>query len=123
MVEKRAFAWQESTGNLKSFHVPVLLLHLFLFFDLWLHKAAAGLNDETHLGGHAEVAHDQKLQLLQEGFTGKLVLIAVGLHEVLHPYWLDLHDVTNIEVEDPLVLVQEPKYCSHVNEISILLLD
>ena len=49
VVEKRALTRKECTGNLKRFHMPVLLLQLLLFFDLRLHEATARLHDESHL--------------------------------------------------------------------------
>ena len=85
--------------------MPVLLLELLLLFDLRFHEAATGLHDESHLGGDAEIADNKQLKLFQEGFAGKLVLVTVRLHEVLHSNWLDLHDVTDIQIQDPFILV------------------
>ena len=87
--------------------MPVLLFQLLFFFNLRLHETAARLNNEAHLGGDTEVRDNQKLKLLEEGLTGELVLIAVRLHEILHANRLDLHNVSDIEVEDPFILVQE----------------
>ena len=49
------------------------------------------------------------------------MLIAGHLHEVSHPYRLNLHYVPNVEVEDPLVLVQKAQYCAHVDLVLELL--
>ena len=70
MIEKWAFAGKKSTSNFKGFYMPVFLFQLFFLFDVGLHEAAAGLNDETHFCGDAEVRDDEELQLLQEGLTG-----------------------------------------------------
>ena len=98
--------------------MPVLLFQLLFFFNLRLHETAAGLNDEAHLGGDTEVRDDQKLKFLEEGLTRKLVLITVRLHEVLHSNRLDLHDVADVKVKDPFILVQEAKNCSHVDLVA-----
>jgi len=49
------------------------------------------------------------------------VLITVRLHEIFHSNWLDLHNVANVQIQDPCVLVQEPKNSSHVDEIGVFL--
>ena len=103
--------------------MPVLLLELLFFFYLGLHETTAGLNDEAHLGRDTEVRDDHKLKFLQEGLTRELVLVTVGLHEVLHANWLDLHDVADVQVEDPFILVQETENSSHVDLIAIFFLN
>jgi len=49
------------------------------------------------------------------------MLITVRLHEVFHSNWLDLHDVADVQIQDPFILVQEPENSSHVDEIGIFL--
>mgnify|MGYP000049743692 CR=1 FL=1 len=35
------------------------------------------------------------------------MLITVRLHKILHANGLDLHDITYVKVEDPLILIEE----------------
>jgi hypothetical protein len=51
------------------------------------------------------------------------MLITVRLHEVFHSNWLYLHDIAYVKVEDPFILVQEPKNSSHVDEIGFFLVN
>lgn len=69
VVEERALARQKGAGDIKRLDMPVLLLQLLLFLDLWLHEALPLLDNEAHLRGDTEVRDDQELQLLQEGLS------------------------------------------------------
>ena len=98
VVEKRTLAWQESTRNVKGFDVPIFLFEFLFFLNIWLHESGAWLDNESELGGDTEVGHDKELELLKEGFSGELTLVSVEGKEISHSYWLDLHDVPDIEI-------------------------
>lgn len=115
VIEQRAFTWQESTGNIEGFDVPILLLELLLFLHFWLHEAGPRGNDESHFGRDAEVGDNEELKLLQERLPGQLVLVPVSLHEVFHPHWGHLHDVSDVEIQNPLVLVQKAQNSPHID--------
>lgn len=121
MIEERALAGQERTCDVQRFDVPVLLLQLSFLLGLWLHQSLPLLDDETHLCGHAEVRDDEQLKLFQEGLARQLQFIARRLHEVSHSYWLDLHDVADVQIEDPLILVQKAEHSPHIDLIFQLL--
>ena len=51
------------------------------------------------------------------------MLISVRLHKVLHSYWLDLHDVSDVKIQYPFILVQETQNCSHIDLVSFFFID
>jgi len=46
----------------------------------------------------------------------------VELKEVPHSYWLNLHYVADVEVQNPLILIEEAKNGSHIHLVLSLLL-
>ena len=49
------------------------------------------------------------------------MLVPVEGQKVSHPYRLNLHNITNIKVEDPFILVQEAQHGPHVDLVLRLL--
>lgn len=96
--------------------MPVLALELSLALD-WRGKVLfPTLQDEPHLSGHTEVGDTEKRDLLKEGLSGQLALVAsLGKHVCLEAHWLQLHDVADVEGVHPLVLVEEAKHRVHVD--------
>ena len=79
------------------------------------------MNDEPHLCGNAKVRYDEQLKFFQERLTGELMLIAIRLKKVLHSHRLDLHDVSDVQIQNPFVLVKEAQNRAHVNLVSVFL--
>lgn len=96
--------------------MPVLALKLSLALDWGRKVLLSALQDESHLGGDTEVGHAQEGDLLEEGLSRQLALVA-GLreHVGLEAHWLQLHDVADVEGVDPLVLVKKAKHGVHVD--------
>ena len=89
--------------------------HLFsLFLNFWLVVLGSGLEQEAHLRTHAEVGHRQYAELAEKRVPAQFDLILVLLEELLHRYRLDLHDVADVQIVDPLVLVEEAEHTAHV---------
>jgi hypothetical protein len=122
MIEKRALTWQECTSDIQCLDMPVLLLKLLLLLCLGFHEARPRLNNESKLCGNAEIRYNQQLKLFQEAFPRELMFISVELEEVPHSYWLNLHNITYVEVQNPFILIEEAKNSSHVHLVLGLLL-
>ena len=95
--------------------MPVFLLQLLFLFDVRLHKARPALNDKPKFSGYTEVRDHEQLQLLEERLPAELLFIPIKSKEISHPYRLDLHDVANVEVHNPFILVQESENCAQVD--------
>ena len=92
VVEERALAWQECTGQVKRLRVPefgLTLLGRRVKRLVFLH-----LDYESNLGRVTEVGDGQATDFLDEGFTGEFEFILPLLYQVLNLVRLQLHDAT-----------------------------
>ena len=94
--------------------MPTFTFKLPLFLDLWLQILRTRLQQEAHLSAHAEVRHNQDGQFAEERVSTQLQLITRLMQKLFHRDGLNLHDVANIQIEDPLVLIEEAQDTSHV---------
>ena len=121
VIEQWALAGEERTGDLKRFGVPELAFKFALFLDLGLEVGGARLQQESHLRAHAEVRHDQDGEFAEERVPAQLHLVAALVEELLHGERLDLHDIADIQIVDPLVLVEEAEHAAHVRLLLLVL--
>jgi hypothetical protein len=105
MIQQGAFRRQESACHLQRFCVPILTLKLSITFNFWLKEVCPRLQKKPHLSRHAEVAYRKDRQILQEHITTKLKLIVSLTKQVPHSNRLDLHDVADVQIKDPFVLI------------------
>lgn len=120
VVHQRALAWQERTCNFKCFCMPELALLLSLFLHLRLQIIRSRLQKETHFSAHAKVGDRNNRKLLQKVVPRQLHLIPILLQKLFHLKWLNLHNVSNVHIENPFVLVQKTKHRSHVRFLVFL---
>jgi hypothetical protein len=78
------------------------------------------LNYEPDLGGCTEIPHNQKRYDLQKGIPGKRLFVLSYLLKLIKPNGCYLHDVADIQILDPLGLIQEPKDMTEVYLMLIL---
>lgn len=105
MVEQGALRGQESARDFKALGMPVLAFEFLLFLKR-RDTVCLGLHDEAHLGRNTEVGNHSEGYFKEERVTGELNFIPSVGQALRHCYGLQLHDVANIQIIDPLVLVQ-----------------
>lgn len=111
VLKEWALTREEGAGDLETLRVPIFTLVLAFLLDRVLVVLASRVQQEPHLRAHAEVAHSEDAQFLEEGVARKLGLVARLLQEVgLHGDRADLHDVPNVQVLNPLVLIQKAQH-------------
>lgn len=123
VLQQWALTRQEGARNFQAFSMPKLTLHFALLLHFWLQVLAASVQQEPHFGRHAKVADDQDAELLEERIPGQLLLITRCLQEVLGQLKSSyLHDVADVQILNPFVLVQKSKHTPHVGELLLLVI-
>lgn len=98
--------------------MPILTFWL-LFLRLKL-RIFIQLQNKSNLSRHTKIRCWQNGHLLYKTLSRKLRLISLNIQHLTHFYRLNLHYVPNIDILNPLRLVQVPQHCSHVRLITRL---
>ena len=94
--------------------MPELAFELSFLLYFWLQVLSPRLKQESHLSAHAEVWHNQNWEFSEERVSAELHLVICLLKKVFHADRLDLHNIADVEVINPLILIQKPKHTTHV---------
>ena len=87
--------------------MPIFAFKLALFLNFWFQILGPGLEQESHFSAHTEVGYDKDGEFTKERVSAELSLVIDLVEELLHRYRLDLHNVANIQIVNPLVLIEE----------------
>jgi len=120
MIQQRTLARKESAGDLKSFGMPIFAFQLALFLNFWFQILGSGLQQKAHFGTHAEVSNDQDGKLGKEGVPAQFAFVICFGEKFFHCYGLNLHNVANIQIVNPLVLVQKAEHAPHIRLLLLL---
>ena len=117
VVQQRTIARQKRASNIQGHRVPQLALLGFLLDREVLELAylILELYDEPDLSRRAEVANDEEAYHLEKAVPRQALFIPSHLRQILQLQWANLHYVADIEVLDPLCLVQEAQDVPQVN--------
>lgn len=77
------------------------------------------LVEESELCAETEVAHTEEADLLEHVFAGQLHRERIRRQEVLECEWRYLHNVSDVQAVDPLVLIQIAEDVFHIRVTNI----
>ena len=94
-----------------KFGLVLLLSHIKLLKVAYL---LLKLDDESNLSADAEVAHAQEANRLKERKSVQFLLVPAKRRQILQLYRCDLHDIANVEGQDPFRLIEKAKNMAHI---------
>jgi len=117
MVQQRAVAWQKRARYFQRDGVPELTLfsHLINLEIFKLLNLVLELDNESDLGGGAKVPHDQEANHLQKAVPCENLFVLPLVQQLFKLDRRDLHDVADVQILNPLRLVQEAEDVAQVD--------
>ena len=99
-----------------EFRLILLLCHVKL---LKASNLFFKLDDETNLSAYAEITHAKEANSFQERESIKLLFVPAKRCQIFQLNRRDLHDVANVEREDPFGLVEKAKNVAHIRSLRL----
>lgn len=103
--------------------MPILTFVFTFLSYLWFKILTPRVQQESHLCAHTEVPNNHVTEFLEEAVSLKFCFVSVLSEEIVGKRdGVDLHDVSDIQILDPFVLVQKSEDRSHVWHLLLIFL-
>lgn len=119
VIDKGAVLRKEHASHLEGFSVPHFGgPHLDILLSALLLLHLCGL--ETDFSAHTEVGNNVENNFLQHCVLGEL-LEHIGLSvELITVHWCQIHDISDVEIVNPIVVVLHTKGIPDVNFVALI---